>query len=150
MSYLYKIPVISDNGINYERRAVARLRAHGFDVRWSPCHKSNAVDAVLVGANKEVTLEIKGSRLRKISTRGIGYQFVLERRGYSAPIQEDFCVLLCRAHFRRNDCLFIVPSYVVHRAPPTLSITSADPRAYNGFYAVYRENYDLLRDALED
>lgn len=144
MAYLYKIPVIADNGLNYERRAVVRLRAHGYRVRWRRHHKIAAVDCVI---EPGITCEIKGSRRRRVNQRCDGFQFVIERRGYSAPIREDFVLLLCVARRMRDDVLFVLPSRLV-RNQTTITIPRADPRQYNGVYSVYRENYALLDEHL--
>jgi len=89
-----------------------------------------------------LTAEVKAARLSEISGRQVGYQFLLDKVGYSAPIVEDVLLLAC---VDGGAVLgwFVIPSLQVvgqHK----LAISSRNPMDYCGRWSKFRERWELL------
>lgn len=97
---------LNERGLEYEKLAADLLRGQGFAVEFDPEHELWSPDLLVEG----MPVEVKGSRLRRLTSNKMGYGFLLFKAGQSRRIKEKVTVLICYDAQNETVYPFIVPS----------------------------------------
>ncbi len=98
---------LNERGLEYEEMAVRFLRENGYSVRFDKAHEVWDVDLTV---EPNISVEVKGSRRRKLRHGKEGYGFLLHKAGHSKPIHEPVTMLICYDQTAELVYPFVVPT----------------------------------------